>query len=518
MLKSAACAVITCAALSTASAQESCATTYRELARPTPRLHLLEASDSGDAAYKLARTGSGCAWTSVPAMASRTLGIGKVHGTVRLLAPSARLDFIGGLPSVSATGGAWVGRGSNAFVRLAASLDAGRFHAILAPEIWHAENRAYDVFPSPTEGRSSFASPWYGPPYSIDLPSRMGVDDLVEVTAGQSAAWVEAGGVEVGVAASNQHWGPGRHGGLVIGPDAPGIPRFFVRMPHRIATPAGAWSASAFSGILTESRFFDRDSSNDYRSLSAVNVGWSPSPTSPLQLGIAHASMRSGTTFGPGPSTNGKSEQLNSVFLELGRNGSRAYVEVARAGALPSMRRFLTVPYGGIAYVVGLEHAVRRSAGTLVAAAEAANLEQPTDVRGEPSFDFYTSRAIPQGWSQRGRPLGYPTGPGSNHAALQLDWIAPQWSLGIFGDRTRWNEDAFLRQYLPSSPRHDVSFRAGIGAGYVAAGYEITAVLSTGKRLNYLFQNKQFNPEYRTVDVSIPQLRISLSPVPVRDR
>jgi len=76
----------------------------------------------------------------------------------------------------------------------------------------------------------------------------------------------------------------------------------------------------------------------------------------------------------------------------------------------------------------------------------------------------------------------------------------------------RWNEDALLRQYLAYSNRHDVTTRGGLRGGVVLFGNEIAVEASIGHRINYLFQNTEFIPGYRTVDLAVPALRFAITP------
>lgn len=502
------------AAATTLPAQDPCAAAPRELARPSPRAWLFELADSTRAVRTLHHDASRCG-TSAPAWSREVEVPSLVPAHVRAWAPTARLAFIGGVADPIGSGGAWVGRGVNLMLRPAGALSIGPLHAVFAPEVWYAQNRAYDIIPSPDTARSSFASPYYRIPNSIDLPTRYGPDAVTHFAPGQSAAWISWWGADAGAATSAQQWGPGRHGGLVLGANAPGIPRLFVRTTTPVETRLGAWSGVGFIGTLSESPYFDRLRRNNLRSMAAWTIGWSPDAESPLRLGVAHASMRAGNLLAAPPWRSGPGDQLTSVFAEFGAErgaGSRVYGEVARAGQLPNLREFLTIPYDGLVYVVGLDHVIRRDRGTLLLSLEAANLEKARDRRGVRQYDFYTSRVVPQGWTHRGQVIGYPTGPGSNHASVGADWIAGGWSAGVFGERTRWNDDALYREYLPQATRHDVTMRGGVRAGYLFRGQELTLELSTGKRLNYLFQNTQFIYGYRTVDVSIPQLRLGISP------
>ena len=367
--------------------------------------------------------------------------------------------------------------------------------------------------------RSNFASPWYVEPLSIDLPSRFGVRPISHLGLGESAIWATVGPVDLGASTSTQHWGPAERGALVIGADAPGVPRIFARTTHPVRTRAGSLSATVFAGTLTESRYFDRDAENDLRSLTAWNVAWSSTDSGGFTVGLAHAEQRAGDRFGGGSDSlrriHGPSDQLNEVYAQFRypRSGIRAWVELGRAGALPTARRFFTIPYQGITYIVGAERAVALSGGALLLSFEAANLEQPTDLRGGARQDFYTSADIPQGWSQRGQVLGDAAGPGAQSQWASVDWVAKRSSAGIFGERVRWNEDALIRQYLAYPNRHDVTIRGGLRGGLVLYGNEIAVEASIGHRLNYLFQNTTFIPGYRTVDLAVPALRFSLTPL-----
>ena len=120
---------------------------------------------------------------------------------------------------------------------------------------------------------------------------------------------------------------------------------------------------------------------------------------------------------------HGPAQQINEIYAQFRDplSGIRAWAEVGRAGRLPKDRQFFAIPYQGLVYVVGADRALVSRRGTVFISFEAANLEQPTDIRGASKQDFYTSADIPQGWSQRGQPLGYSTGPGSNSQWLSVD-------------------------------------------------------------------------------------------------
>lgn len=415
--------------------------------------------------------------------------------------PLVRTAFAGGVSDPRSEGGLWVGRGANVQVIPSIGIAVGPVRALLAPSLSWNGNGAYEVFPGADTSRSGFASPWYAGPRSIDLPSRFGTEPITRVDLGESALWVASHGVVAGAATGTQRWGPGLRGNLLLSPNAPGIPRGFVGTDGARRTRIGAVEALAFAGTLTESPWFDADESNDTRPIWAVGGTLSPAGWEALRLTLAHAQVRT--------------EKVSMLALELrSARGVRGWAEVARQGGLPPMHQFLTIPYQGLAYLVGAEYRAPVGGNALMVALEMANLEQPRDLRRQQVQDFYTSDTVAQGWTQRGQLLGHYAGPGGQSQYLAVDWLPAggRWALGIFGERTRVNEDAFLRIYLPYPNRHDVTMRGGARASATVGGRELALELSTGKRLNYLFQNATYLPDYRTVDLTVPQLRLSISP------
>jgi hypothetical protein len=497
-----------------ARAQAVCWAATRDIAALSPRSRLADMSLPGQPFRDVIADGTGCALRPEQLIGAYA-NIAGVDINLSIQPLTVRGSILGGLPDARDNGPSWTGRGANAFARTGVSLDVGHVHFIGAPQVWYAQNTAFDVMPSTIPSRSPFASPWYGPPFSIDLPSRLGVKPITELDPGESSAWINAGPVDAGVSTSTQQWGPGERGNLILGPDAPGIPRIFLRTAHAIDTPIGSFGATAFVGTLTASRFFLTDSANQLRSLTAWNVAWSPGDSSTFVAGVAHATMQLGARFdGSSQPLRGPKDGINEVYFQFRdpRTGIRAWTEIGHQGGISGVRQLVTIPYQGLAYIVGLDRAILRRSNVLLLSAEATDLEQPTDIRGVTAQDFYTSSDIAAGWTQRGMLLGYPTGPGSQEQWLSGDWIANRWSAGVFAERVRWNEDALFRQYLPYPNRHDVTVRAGVRGGIVVFDTELALEASIGKRLNYLFQDDMFIPGYRTVDVSVPQLRFTLTP------
>ena len=68
------------------------------------------------------------------------------------------------------------------------------------------------------------------------------------------------------------------------------------------------------------------------------------------------------------------------------------------------------------------------------------------------------------------------------------------------------------RQFLTGSLRHDVSVLGGVHLSRADDPDRLTIRAAFGRRFNYLFQNDEFNPGYRTADLPLLVLTVLLTP------
>lgn len=433
-----------------------------------------------------------------------------------LLGPVVELTHNSTLPYSLNDGSMWAGRGMSYRVTGGAMLAVGGVRVVVAPEVAYAQNEPVYVIPSDGTGRSAFASPWFSGmlpgAYSADLPLRFGSESLRMITLGQSRVDFTHRGVTLGAATEDQWWGPGIHNSLVLGNGAPGIPHAFVRTARPVHTRIGDIEARWMLGGLTESIYFDYDAANDVRSISALAATLRLAMEPGLTLGIARAVYgpvgapgevalhaldvigRWGQTDGvrDGVSTPDSSEQVLSLFGRwvFPRNGLELYGEWARQQLPASLRDLLVAPQESQAFTVGMQVVRPALGGALRGSVEATNLEQtPEDGQGAVQ-SFYVSRYVPQGYTQRGQPVGAGIGPGSSSQWLAVDYLRPRWRLGAQVGRIRWNEDSYVQQETGVQVfAHDVSLLASLRGVLELRGIALHAELTRAHRLNYLFQN-----------------------------
>lgn len=430
------------------------------------------------------------------------------------------------LPYSPNDGSLWAGRGISTLTRAGVGVRLGNFRVILAPELTTSANGFFKVpaddrfigLPLPPSYRSPFSSVWHVRPYSADVPYRMGAKGFALLRPGQSSISYTTPYAEFGASTENEWWGPGIRNAIVLSNNAEGFPHLFLRTPRPLTNRLGTFEGRWLVGSLTESRYFDFDSSNNTRSYAALALTWRPTWQPTLTLGASRAvygtasGMGSAATrwldvfrntghpderpYGDSTLTPGGRDQIISFFGRwvFPNDGFETYAEWARLELPKSLKDFLIAPNQSQGYTLGLQWARDiRSTGKLRLQAEVTTLEQSSAFRDRPQGSFYSSRRVIQGYTNRGQVLGAAIGPGASGQWLALDWLFPSWSAGAYAARVRTDEDAHSNYGFPryvASCNHDVSLLPGFRAAKLSRFGFVSAELTLGNRLNAFFQNQ----------------------------
>ena len=390
----------------------------------------------------------------------------------------------------------------------------------------HSANRDFNLpdprlTPLADQTGNPFADPFHVLPNSIDRPLRFGDSSFSTLNAGQSTLAVHTGAATFGVSTENEWWGPGIRNAIVLSDNAPGFAHFFARTGRPVLTAIGTFDGRLLLGTLRESSYFDDVSANDTRSFSGFALTWQPPGLEDgLALGVTRAVYRpvdgrgdvlphvfdAFLTFSGRPNdrpVNDSTQTLgpDQIYSLFGRwvfpeSGFELYGEYSRTEFPASFRDLLEAPGHTQGYTLGLQwgRAMRGGQNAFRLQMETTYLERSTTFRDRPVGTYYTSRAVPQGYTNQGRVLGAAIGPGSSSQWLALDYFGPTWEVGLFGERIRWNNDALWDIPLvtpdPTSVhfcKHDVTVRGGIRGGASTPFGRFTASLSTDKRMNVFF-------------------------------
>jgi hypothetical protein len=458
---------------------------------------------------------------SVSSLLTRTVALETRFG---VFAPEIQIVNNSNLPWSMNDGDLWAGRGTSLlfaggfFARLA------RVQIVVAPQITSESNKFFEQATPGTEApllppdRSPFTMSWYtNGPYSIDMPTRFGDGSITRMSLGQSSILVGLGNLQLGFGNENEWWGPGISNALVLSNNAPGFPHYFVRAAKPIATRLGDFDFRWLVGGLTESNYFDTTSTNNLRSLASfaatLSTGWDRD----LTIGFARSVYATATGWGqiPGrwfdvlvnthhPNNRpfddaslypGGRDQIYSLFAQwvFPESGFEAYGEWGRTEFPTNLRDLLIAPNHTQAYTLGFQW---RRPGFITTdlwrlQGENTTVEQSATFRDRPTGIWYTSRKVIQGYTNRGQPLGAAVGPGSSGQNLALDYMRPDWLVGLKAGRIRYNEDirsqsTFLRG---NWCRHDIYLYSGARASRQSRFGFAALDFTLGNRLNPWFQS-----------------------------
>lgn len=430
-----------------------------------------------------------------------------------ILLPEVRVVHNSQLPFSLNDGALWAGRGWNASVTAGIQYTEGSVRLVLDPTFVAGQNAPFQVIPYP-EGklpaRSIWANPFHPPPESIDLPLRFGDSPIAKLSAGQSSLTLTYGNTSFGLANENLWWGPGIRNAITLSDNAPGFPHLFVGTGKPAHTRFGVFDAQWILGELTESGFFDSDPTNDERALNGGIVTWTPPRDTVVTIGIARLALAAwnggffplghafdvlrsaghtdvDTTQPPSPTR----DQITSAFARwlFPSAGFEAYAEWARFEEPLSLRDFLESPGHSEGYTLGLQWAhPLDSTRVFQLQSEASYLEPDPSLRLRPVAETYTSRGVPQGFTQEGQALGAAIGPGASSQWLAGDVFAPRWRIGAYMGRIRWDNAVLFEPIVPGFKRQDVSLFAGLRGSVSWRGANLGLDFTHAARFDYLFQ------------------------------
>jgi hypothetical protein len=454
-----------------------------------------------------------------------------------LAGPEIHVISNSGLPFSLNDGALWAGRGWNNALTAGAFWFTGRVRAILAPSLVLEENRAFQVIPFPQNvpsPRSVWANPFHPLPESIDLPLRFGDRPIRRFDAGQSSLTVDVPAVSIGAASENLWWGPGIQNAITLSNNAPGFPHLFAQMrPAR--TPYGTFDAQWILGQLRESSFFDSDPTNNNRSLNGLAFAWTQPGDGGLTLGIDRIVMSRQTngrfslssafdvfrTVGqPNTDTVAASasaghDQITSLFGRwvFSPIGFEAYLEWGRFEEPKSLRDFLEYPGHSEGYTIGFQWARPIAPWTAFRLqGEASYFEPDPSLRLRPTAVTYTSRAVPQGFTNRGETLGAAIGPGASSQWLAGDVFSHDWRLGAYLQRIRWDNGTLFEPIVPQFRRQDVTLLAGLRGSFSLYGVNLAIDFAHAARFDYLFQAYVLSPvQTGGIDLLNNTLSVTLS-------
>ena len=189
-------------------------------------------------------------------------------------------------------GALWQGKGYNTSLTAGARLEAFGFEATFKPQVSWSQNREFDYMPGVYGSEYSYF--WKG---NIDLVQRYGDSSFWTFDWGDTEIRYSWNNFTVGFGFQSPWLGPAWLNPMLGSNNAGTYPKFDIGLRKtKVYMPYTDWylgeiEGRAWLGYLTESDYFDNDSTNDHRQFTGFSVAYSPSILPELTLSINKISL-----------------------------------------------------------------------------------------------------------------------------------------------------------------------------------------------------------------------------------
>ena len=313
---------------------------------------------------------------------------------------------------------------------------------------------------------------------NIDNFRQFGYERIEETTLGQSRAGIKFKYIAAGISNENIWWGPGKRNSLVFTNNASGFKHYYLKTVEPIKTYIGSFELAGVVGKLDTTKYSEIDQellnicrpckffkNLDEREINGITINYQPKWVPNFYIGYAysrqfyrHATDALGDTVNFF-SKNLPKQEIGSMFFRFAMPEDHAefYGEIGMPNEAPWPWKFFKERMRP-GFVFGATKLVPLklfdSYLSLNIEFTQLQLMNSRDIlyegypfAGGKSNSWYTSTIIRQGWANNGQLMGSSIGPGSNNQSISLSWNKGYNKLGIFVERTVFNNDFYYSVY-----------------------------------------------------------------------
>ena len=313
---------------------------------------------------------------------------------------------------------------------------------------------------------------------NIDNFRQFGYNRIEETTLGQSRAGIKFKYIAAGVSNENVWWGPGKRNSLVFTNNAAGFQHYYLKTVEPIKTYIGIFELAGVVGKLDTTKFTEIDQellnacqackvfkNLDERELDGITINYQPKWIPNFFIGYAYArQFYRHATNALGDTINFFSkdlpkQEIGSMFFRFAMPEDHAefYGEMGMPNEAPWPWKFFKERMRpGFVFGATKLVPIRLFDSYLSLNVEFTQL-QLTNARdilyegypwggGKPN-SWYLSTLVKQGWSNNGQLMASSIGPGSNNQSISLSWNKGYNKIGVFVERTVYNNDFYYSVY-----------------------------------------------------------------------
>ena len=313
---------------------------------------------------------------------------------------------------------------------------------------------------------------------NIDNFRQFGYDRIDETTLGQSRVGIKTKYIAAGLSNENIWWGPGKRNSLVFTNNATGFKHYYLKTVEPIKTYIGSFELAGVVGKLDTTKYAEIDQellnicrpckffkNNDEREIDGITINFQPKWVPNFYIGYAysrqfyrHATNALGDTINFFSKDLPKQEIGSLIFrFALPEDHAEFYGEMGMPNEAPWPWKFFK-PRMRPGFVFGATKLVPlklfNSYLNLNVEFTQLQLMNTRDIlyEGQPfeggkPNSWYLSNIVNQGWANNGQLMGASIGPGSNSQSISLSWNKGYNKIGVFVERTVYNNDFYYSVY-----------------------------------------------------------------------
>ncbi len=433
-------------------------------------------------------------------------------------------------------GALWQGVGYNTSFTGGARLEGYGFELTFKPQLSWSQNKEYDYMTSSSmqtslyEGKASDYGYWWT---RVDMVQRYGEDSFWNYDWGDSEIRWTWHTFTLGFGTQAIWMGPAFYSPMLSSNNAPTYPKFDIGFrPTSLYVPYFDWYVGDIElrfwvGKLTESDYFDNDSSNDHNQYSGFTFSYAPSLIDGLTLGVTKVTVSKweglfqgtfltyawpgwyGNTLSGNTVSDGE-DMKASLFADwiFDKVGFEAYGELAFDDFTSKGFKFYEYeryPFHACSYTVGVKKTVDYFKkygfrGVLQFEWNCSEASQDYQMWYGSAYNYGTHGQITQGYTNGGQWLGSGYGYGGNNQILSFTLYSKHGYEKFFIQRNNPDNNYIYSQCVGADDdetkalgsENFTAFKANFNIGFEELWY-ILPQLSL--RLGFTY-NKIINPKY----------------------
>ena len=433
--------------------------------------------------------------------------------TARIYGPEWFNSYNTAAPYGQNDGALWQGRGYNTSLTAGVRLEGYGFELTFKPQVCWMENREFELLDNSAFYSNKYAYIWgYKNDKGVDAPQRFGDSSFWTFDWRDSEVRWSWDFFTLGFGTENIWLGPVYLNPLLHSNNAASYSKFDIGLRRtKLIIPYVGWylgdiEARLWLGKLSESDYFDSNSSNDHNQISGMTLSFTPSFLHGLTLGINKICLSKwddnkflqylNPMYGMKGAGDGNEveDQKISIILDwlIPKGGIDVYAEFGLDDHVnydDNIDSYITHYWHSFTYTFGLKKSISISQKHNVFGVihfEWNNTEMSQDFYANWHYNFGFHHQITQGYTNKGQWLGSGIGYGGQSQYLDFSIYYPNGQTKIFINR--YNPD---NNFLFKEAIYDVSTGEN-GELHKRTWNYYKGILAIGVNTNY-FINSDFD-------------------------